>query len=105
MLSHAQIEGKWTEIRAGVRNLWGKITEDEIDQYKNNLFSISSLVQERYLETHDSINKKLDKLMDSFDNETDKSLKLNDGESSYERNPTRLQAVDDEEIYDDFQAP
>lgn len=106
MLSHQQIEGKWTEIRAGVRNLWGKISENEIDQYKDNLYSISSLVQEMYLETNDSINKKLDKLMDSFDNETDKSLKLNDGESSFERNPTRLQVKsDDEEIYDDYHNP
>lgn len=91
MLTHEQIEGKWTEIKAGVRNLWGRISESELDQYKENLHSISEVIQDRYGETNESIHAKIDKLMDSFDNETDKSLKVNDGESSYERNPTRFQ--------------
>jgi hypothetical protein len=91
MLTHKQIEGKWTEIRAGVRNLWGKISESELDQYKENLHSITDIIQDRYGETTESIHEKIDKLMASFDNETDKNLKVNDGESSYERNPTRFQ--------------
>ena len=91
MLTHEQIEGKWTEIKAGVRNLWGRISESELDQYKENLHSIADIIQDRYGETNESIHAKIDKLMDSFDNETDKSLKVNDGESSYERNPTRFQ--------------
>lgn len=100
MLTQEQINGKWPEIRAGVRNLWGELSEDEIDQYKQNLFSLSSLVLEKYRETNQDIHKKIEKLLDSFDNDTDKSLKLNDGESSYERNPTRLRE-EDREIFDD----
>jgi len=90
MLNQEQIKGKWKEIKGGVRNLWGKVTDDELEQTKGNIQSVSGLVEKKYGETKESITKKLDDLMNSFDNDTDKSLKLNDGESSYERNPTGI---------------
>ncbi len=88
MMNQEQISGKWTEIKGGIRNLWGKITDDELEQAKGNIQSVSGIVKQKYSETSESIQTKLDSLMDSFDNDTDKSLKLNDGESSFERSPT-----------------
>jgi len=88
MLNQEQINGKWTEIKGGLRNLWGKLTDDELEKIKGNIQSVSGTVQGKYGETNDSITKTLHTLMDSFDNKTDKSLNLNDGESSFERNPT-----------------
>jgi uncharacterized protein YjbJ (UPF0337 family) len=93
MLNQEQINGKWSEIKGGVRNLWGDITDEELDQAEGNIQSVSGIVQKRYNETKESIKKKLDTLMDSFDNETDKSLKLNDGEASYQRNPTEVRTA------------
>lgn len=90
MLNQEQINGKWTEIKGGVRNLWRDIPEEELDQAKGNIQSVSGIVQQHYNETKESIKKKLDTLMDTFDNETDKSLQLNDGEASYQRNPTAV---------------
>ena len=88
MLNQEQINGKWSEIKGGVRNLWRDITDEELDKVKGNIQSVSGIVQQRYSESKESIKKKLDTLMDSFDNETDKSLKLNDGVASYQRSPT-----------------
>lgn len=90
MLNQEQIMGKWNEIKGGVRNLWGNITEEELDNVKGDIQSLSGIVQNKNSESKESIKKKLQTLMDTFDNETDKSLKLNDGESSYERNPTKV---------------
>jgi uncharacterized protein YjbJ (UPF0337 family) len=90
MLNQEQIKGKWDEIKGGVKNLWGKVTDDDLEKIKGNIQSVSGIVEEKYGESKESIAKKLDNLMDSFDNDTDKSLKLNDGESSYERNPTGI---------------
>jgi uncharacterized protein YjbJ (UPF0337 family) len=87
MLSKEQFQGKWIEIKSGFKNLWGEITDDEIESVKDNLQSIDRIVENKYGERKESILKKLEVLMESFDNETDKSLKLNDGESSYRRNP------------------
>lgn len=90
MLDQQTIMGKWNEIKGGVRNLWGNITEEELDDVKGNFQSLSGIVQRKNSESKESIQKKLETLMDSFDNETDKSLKLNDGEASYQRNPTKV---------------
>lgn len=87
MLNQDQIKGKWIEIKGGVRNLWGDITDDDLEKTKGNIQSVAGIVQKKYGETKEEIKNKLDKLMSSFDNETDKSLKLNDGISSFERRP------------------
>jgi uncharacterized protein YjbJ (UPF0337 family) len=87
MLNKEQFQGKWTEIKSGLKNLWGEITDDEIESVKDNLHSIDRIVEKKYGERKESIFKKLEALMESFDNETDKSLKFNDGVSSYRRSP------------------
>ncbi|MBA2403859.1 MAG: CsbD family protein [Bdellovibrionales bacterium] len=98
MLNQEQIKGKWIEIKGGVRNLWGKVTDDELEATKGNIQSVSGIVEKKYGETKESITKKLDDLMKSFDNETDKSLKINDGESSYQRNPTGIRTSAESEF-------
>ena len=87
MLTQDQINFKWEEIKAGVRNIWSDISERELDQTKANISQIPNLISKKYLETHQSITQKLEKLMDTFDNETDKGHLLNDGITSYQRSP------------------
>lgn len=103
MLNQNEFNGKWDEIKSGMRNLWGKLTDDELEQSKGNLQSVSGIVQDRYGESKGSIKKKLDTLMASFDNETDKSLKINDGESSFERNPTEVRTAQTSQLQDSME--
>jgi hypothetical protein len=98
MLDQKQFLGKWTEIKSGLRNLWGEISDEELELVKDNLLSISQIVEDKYGEEKASILKKIQSLMDTFDNETDKSLKLNDGESSYRRSPVIPEVEDDNTI-------
>lgn len=100
MLNQEQIIGKWDEIKGGIRNLWGNITEEELDKNKGNLQSVSGIVQQKNSESIASIKKKINTLMDSFDNETDKSLKLNDGESSYQRSPIEVRTSQASQVQD-----
>jgi uncharacterized protein YjbJ (UPF0337 family) len=74
MLSQNQIHGKWSEIKGGLRNLWGKLSNEEIDQTQGNVSQIYSLVQSKYTVSKEEIKDKLDKLFDSFENDTDKGL-------------------------------
>ena len=87
MFNEDQIKGKWTEFKGGIRNLWGRITDDDLEMTKGNSMKISGLIQNKYGETKEVVKEKLDKLLDSFDNETDKHPK-DIGSSSYKRNPT-----------------
>jgi uncharacterized protein YjbJ (UPF0337 family) len=100
MLNQEQISGKWDEIKGGIRNLWGKLTDEDLEATNKNIQSVSGIVHDKYGESKESIKKKLSTLMDSFDNETDKSLKINDGESSFERNPTKLNTAQTAQLDD-----
>lgn len=85
MLNNQQFEGKWNEIKGGVRNLWGNITDDELEQVKGNIYEVTSIVERKYGETKSEIKAKLDQLMNSFDNDTDKGITPD--VSSFERAP------------------
>lgn len=93
MLNEEQLKGKWKEFKGGVRNLWGKVTEDEIDQTHGSFTKLSGIIQSKYGESKESISQKLANLRDSFDNESDKS-DHDISTSSYQRNPTAEPTVD-----------
>ncbi len=85
MLNQEQFQSKWWEIKGGIRNLWGKLTDDELEQVKGNITEVSGLVEEKYGETKEEIKMKLDQLLESFDNDSDKNISPD--ESSYQRSP------------------
>lgn len=85
MLNQKQFEAKWIEIKAGLKNLWGSLTDEEMENVKNNLFEITNVVEENYGETKKDIYKKIQKLLASFDNDTDKNI--DPDVTSYHRNP------------------
>jgi uncharacterized protein YjbJ (UPF0337 family) len=85
MLNEEQFNGKWNEIKGGIRNLWGKITDDELEQIKGNITEVTGLVEEKYGETKEDIKQKLSRLMESFDNDTDKNISPD--KSSFARSP------------------
>jgi len=91
MLNENQIKGNWNEIKGGVRNLWGRISDEELERVKGNLQEVVSIVQEKYNESKETISEKMKRLMDSFDNETDKTFDANT-RTSYERNPTGIRS-------------
>jgi uncharacterized protein YjbJ (UPF0337 family) len=60
------VKGKWSEIKGDIRNMWGKLTHDELERTKGNLSAISGLIQQRYGETKEAVEAKLDQLMSKF---------------------------------------
>jgi uncharacterized protein YjbJ (UPF0337 family) len=84
MLNEDQIKGKWKEFKGGVRNLWGEITDDELESSKGNVQSILGLIHQKYGETKEGVKEKMDSLLASFDNDTDKT---NFSTDSYDRKP------------------
>ncbi len=89
MLSSEHIIGNWKEFKGGVRNLWGEISEEELDKTRGNISQIKELVQAKYQETPEEIQEKMERLLDSFDNDTDKFLSPD--VSSYQRSPVETE--------------
>lgn len=98
MLNQDQFEGKWNEIKGGIRNLWGKLTDDELEGVKGNITEVSGLVQRKYGDTKEEIKEKLKQLMDSFDNDTDKNISPD--VSSYERSPLETRTSQTSQLQD-----
>lgn len=98
MLTQDQILGKWKEFKGGVRNLWGEISEEELDRTQGNISQVKGLVSQKYDEGQEVIQEKMDRLLNSFDNDTDKFLSPDS--SSYQRNPTQPRSSSTSQIQD-----
>jgi uncharacterized protein YjbJ (UPF0337 family) len=42
------LKGKWQQLKGEVRNQWGKLTDDDVDQIQGNTEKLVGKVQERY---------------------------------------------------------
>lgn len=85
MLTEQQFNAKWSEIKHGLRNIWGNLSEKEIESVKDNIYEVTGIVERKYSETREEIRNKIKSLLDSFDNDTDKRITPN--VDSYQRSP------------------
>jgi uncharacterized protein YjbJ (UPF0337 family) len=47
------IEGNWTELKGKVREQWGRLTDDQLDQVQGKWEQLSGVVQQEYGITKD----------------------------------------------------
>jgi uncharacterized protein YjbJ (UPF0337 family) len=47
------LKGQWMQIKGKVREQWGKLTDDEIDQMQGNAEQLIGKIQERYGRTRE----------------------------------------------------
>ena len=66
------VKGKWTEIKGEMQKIWGKITNDELEQTKGDIKSIAGLVQQRYGDNKEIFEQKFSEIVNRFDETKDK---------------------------------
>lgn len=54
------IEGKWKQLTGTIKEKWGDLTDDEIDQIEGKRDRLSGKVQEKYGVTKDEADKQID---------------------------------------------
>lgn len=54
------IEGKWKQFTGTVKEKWGELTDDEIDQVAGKKDQLSGKIQEKYGITKDEADKQID---------------------------------------------
>ncbi len=47
------IKGKWKQLTGEARKLWGRLTDDELDQAQGQADKLAGLIQERYGRTRE----------------------------------------------------
>jgi uncharacterized protein YjbJ (UPF0337 family) len=54
------LEGKWMQLRGAVREKWGELTDDELDQIAGRRDRLAGLLQEKYGYTLDETQRQID---------------------------------------------
>ncbi len=59
-------EGKWKQLKGSVKQFWGKLTDDEIEQIAGNLDKLAGKLQEKYGYTREKAEKECKRITESF---------------------------------------
>ena len=54
-------EGKWKQMRGQVREWWGKLTDDELEQAGGKADQVIALLQQKYGYSHEQAEQEFDR--------------------------------------------
>jgi uncharacterized protein YjbJ (UPF0337 family) len=57
------LKGQWTQVKGRVREQWGKLTNDDLDQIQGRAEQLIGKVQERYGIQRDEAKRQVDDFM------------------------------------------
>ena len=61
------LEGKWKQLRGSIREKWGDLTDDEVDQIAGKRDKLSGFLQERYGYTQLEAERQIDDFLEDWD--------------------------------------
>lgn len=62
-MNRDEMMGKWKQIRGRVKEQWGQLTDDELDQIEGNYDMLVGKIQERYGQSREEIERSLDSIL------------------------------------------
>lgn len=66
-MNNDTIQGKWTEFKGEIQNLWGRSTHDDLDRTEGNVEAIGGLIQQHYGQSKDDVSQKLNDVFHSVE--------------------------------------
>jgi uncharacterized protein YjbJ (UPF0337 family) len=61
------LEGQWKQLKGRVKQQWGRLTDDELDQLSGRYDELTGLIQERYGYSRDEAANELDMFLNNID--------------------------------------
>jgi uncharacterized protein YjbJ (UPF0337 family) len=61
------LEGKWKQLRGSIREKWGDLTDDELDQIAGKRDRLAGFLQERYGYTQVEAERQIDDFLEDWD--------------------------------------
>ncbi len=61
-MNRDQVEGRWNEFNAKVKQAWGELTDDEIRQAEGNIEEIAAKIQKRYGDSKNDATHRLNEM-------------------------------------------
>ena len=60
------LAGKWKQVKGSVKEQWGKLTDDELDQAAGRFEQLSGLIQQRYGYAREKAEEEYDRFLTRF---------------------------------------
>ncbi|MBX3000784.1 MAG: CsbD family protein [Caldilineaceae bacterium] len=60
------LQGKWKELRGGLKKQWGKLTDDDIRRIEGSLDQITGIIQQRYGYTKERAEHEIDHFLKAY---------------------------------------
>ncbi|GIX00454.1 MAG: UPF0337 protein [Pirellulaceae bacterium] len=64
MVNEQTVRGDWNQIKGEMRNQWGQLTDDELDQARGNVEKLIGIIQRKTGEAREAIEQKLSQWID-----------------------------------------
>lgn len=61
------LEGQWKQIKGRIKQQWGRLTDDELDQMSGSYDELAGVIQERYGYSREEAMNELDMFLDNYD--------------------------------------
>ncbi len=61
------LEGKWKQLRGEIRERWGELTDDELDQIAGKADKLSGMLQEKYGYTQMEAERQVDEFLQDWE--------------------------------------
>ncbi|TCM76374.1 CsbD family protein [Rhodovulum steppense] len=58
-----ELKGNWKQVKGRVREAWGVLTDDEVNQVEGNREQLVGLIQSRYGKTREVAEKEVDEFL------------------------------------------
>lgn len=65
-MNREQLKGMWTQIKGEAQVLWGKLTNDDLDQIDGNATKLIGRLQERYGYAKEQAEAEVDRFMERY---------------------------------------
>jgi uncharacterized protein YjbJ (UPF0337 family) len=60
------LQGKWKQLRGEIRQRWGELTDDDLDQVAGQSEKLAGVLQERYGYTQMEAERQIDEFLDEW---------------------------------------
>jgi uncharacterized protein YjbJ (UPF0337 family) len=69
-------EGNWKQLHGRVKEWWGRLTDDEIDQIEGRYDRLAGVLQERYGYSRQAAEDEIRAFVDQAESESDRASRL-----------------------------
>ena len=61
------LEGKWKQLRGDIREKWGELTDDDLDQIAGRGEKLAGMLQEKYGLTQMEAERQIDEFLETWE--------------------------------------